>query len=157
VSEIEWGVAYRLRRHSVTGRPGPEGVHPLEDRAAAETELAAFTAEAENFEVFLKWRTAAVEAGPWQDAPQADDEIPEGYIFVFGLGSQLARRYVALKGSAEETRSVICQIFGGYWSRQLSAADGAATVRRRGWRRLVLGIPSEEGFNPVPETTDPGS
>lgn len=160
--EIEWGVSYGLILNPVSGYPGRLSVSECVDRAQAEEQLAAFLADRVKWRASMKWRTAAVQAGPWQDGeppsvflpvlpPSAPGELPEGYIFSFNVESPLGTRYVALKGDRAQTRLTIEAIFEERcWAEQRDLLSGTVTIRRHGWTRLVLGVPQEEGFDPVP-------
>jgi hypothetical protein len=122
--------------------------------------MADFAEDDQKWETSLQWRTAVVEPGPWQEGepptqavpvPLAD--LPEGYIITFGMGQPLRNRYLALRGTEDRVREITVEIFGANWSRILSVSDGVPAIQRHGWTRLLLGIPAEEGFNPVPTPT----
>ena len=58
----------------------------------------------------------------------ADDPAPRDYwYFTFGLDHPLAKRYVILLGTHEETRQLMTAIFGqGNWAEQYTREKGRA-------------------------------
>ncbi len=156
---IEWGYSYRLAKHPLRSGPGRGNIHAAGSREEAQSTVSEFlNDEPGHWEASLVWRTAAVEAGSWQDGePPAGllpppavslEELPEGYIFSFSVESPLAGRYVALKGDRDETRALMNRMFGTRWAEQRRPSPGTLIIARRGWKRLLLGIEPEEGFDP---------
>jgi hypothetical protein len=72
----------------------------------------------------------------------AADPAPRDYwYFTFGLDHPLARRYVILLGTHEETRKLMTAIFGqGNWAEQYARERGMVIATRHKLVKLELGL-----------------
>jgi hypothetical protein len=74
---------------------------------------------------------------PFSDAPAPRDY----WYFTFGLDHPLAKRYVILLGTHEETRRLMTAIFGqGNWGEQYTRERGGMIATRHGLVKLELGL-----------------
>ena len=53
-----------------------------------------------------------------------EEKMSETWIFSFGVGQALAGYYVELRGSQEETRKIVHELFGNQWSFQYPRDKG---------------------------------
>lgn len=103
--------------------------------------LAAFAADRE--------RELIVMTGAQQD-----------WYFTFGLEHPLARRYIKLHGTREDTRTMMTAVFGlGNWSRQYDPHEAIRVIGTYSLRELDLSLPPEAASEPgaaAAEAPSPG-
>jgi hypothetical protein len=86
-------------------------------------------------------------------APASAPEGPLTYYFTFGLDSLLTDRFIALRGTAEETRRIIVGIFDRQWAGQYNGTQWQEIShkhahRGRPYQQLMLGINGERVITP---------